>query len=229
MCAADFNHYSNNYRDILRKSLGLFGGKADFFDPYKIACIKKWVTKSKQDLSILDFGCGGGRLTGLMARSFTKATIYGYDMAEKLLEQARVTNQSIDNVHFSVTFPSHEQFDLIIVANVFHHIHVQERKRVLLRLKGVLKHSGCIVIFEHNPINPITRHIVKSCPFDEDAVLIRSRELVALAESCGLNVVQRNYILYFPWSSSLLTRIEGFLRHIPFGGQYMMELANETH
>ncbi len=228
MCAADFNQYSNKYRDILRESLGPFGGRTDFFDPYKIACIKKWVTKSKQELSILDFGCGEGRLTGLIARTFTKATIYGYDVAVKLLEQARVANQSFDNIHFEVSFPSHVQFDLIIAANVFHHIQMQNRKSVLLWLKGFLKDTGCIVIFEHNPINPITRHIVKSCPFDDDVVLIRSREFAALAESCGLNVVQRNYILYFPWPSSLLATIEGFLRHLPFGGQYMMELSNKT-
>jgi len=228
MCAADFNHYSNNYRSLLKESLGPLGGSADFFDPYKIACIKKWVTKSNQDLSILDFGCGEGRLTGLLAHEFITATVYGYDVAEKLLERAKYANQSLDNVHFEDSFPAYVRFDLILAANVFHHISVQDRGRVLLRLKGVLKSAGRIVIFEHNPLNPITRHIVKSCPFDEDSVLISSRALAALAESCGLKVIQRNYILYFPWSSTLLRNIEGFLRHVPLGGQYMMELANKA-
>ena len=39
MCAADFNHYSNNYRDILRETLGSFGGSVDFFDPLRLATI----------------------------------------------------------------------------------------------------------------------------------------------------------------------------------------------
>jgi 2-polyprenyl-3-methyl-5-hydroxy-6-metoxy-1,4-benzoquinol methylase len=228
MCAADFNDYSTNYRDLLRKSLGSFSSNVDYFDSHKIACIRKWVTNGDHEFSILDFGCGEGRLTGLMARTFTRAIIYGYDVAEKLLEQARLANQALGNLHFDSAFPSDARFDLIVAANVFHHIHVQNRANVLLRLKRILNGSGRIIIFEHNPLNPVTRHVVKSCPFDEDAVLIHSRSFALLAETCGLKVIRRNYILFFPWPSAFLEKMEGILRHVPLGGQYMMELAIEA-
>jgi hypothetical protein len=38
-----------------------------------------------------------------------------------------------------------------------------------------LKEDGHFIIFEHNPINPVTRHLVKNCPFDADAVLLSTK------------------------------------------------------
>ena len=40
----------------------------------------------------------------------------------------------------------------------------------------MLKNDGQLIIFEHNPLNPITRKIVKECEYDEDAILLTPKK-----------------------------------------------------
>src|SRR5262249_16146172 len=48
--------------------------------------------------SALDFGCGYGRLTQALARSFTEVT--GVDFAESMLQGARQHNRHVDRVRY---------------------------------------------------------------------------------------------------------------------------------
>ena len=48
-----------------------------------------------------------------------------------------------------------------------------------MELKRVLRAGGACVIFEHNPLNPLTVQAVNTCPFDENAVLIKAPISVA--------------------------------------------------
>ena len=50
----------------------------------------------------------------------------------------------------------------------------------------LLAPGGATVIFEHNPINPVTQHIVATCEFDENAVLIPAGNLEAPPERGGV-------------------------------------------
>ena len=50
----------------------------------------------------------------------------------------------------------------------------------------VLRPGGIAAIFEHNPLNPLTRRVVSNCVFDEDAVLLRRRRARGLLRQAGL-------------------------------------------
>ena len=63
-------------------------------------------------------------------------------------------------------------FDLIFTACVFHHIDADQHVPLFEGLRKLLRPGGVLMVFEHNPINPVTRYIVATCPFDENAVLI---------------------------------------------------------
>jgi hypothetical protein len=96
----------------------------------------------------------------------------------------------------------------------------------LVRLRALLKPGGCIAVFEHNPINPVTRRLVADCAFDEDAVLLSLRETRdLLTRETGLSVRDSGYSLFFPHPLRRLRFLEAILRWLPLGGQYYVVAA----
>jgi hypothetical protein len=78
-----------------------------------------------------------------------------------------------------------------------------------------------IALFEHNPLNPLTRKAVRGCKFDRDAELLGRRETARLLTEAGL-FPRRRYIEFFPRESGLLRRIEVRLGWLPLGAQYVV-------
>ena len=79
--------------------------------------------------------------------------------------------------------------------------------------------GGLVVLFEHNPFNPLTRRAVHGCEFDRDAKLLSRRRASSLLADTGLRPRGR-YIEFFPRESRLLRGIEGRLGWLPLGAQY---------
>jgi hypothetical protein len=55
-------------------------------------------------------------------------------------------------------------------STVFHHIEPEFRPKAIRDISELLRERGNIFIFEHNPFNPITNYLVKTCIFDADAI-----------------------------------------------------------
>lgn len=223
----DFDNYSLNYRDVLKKSLGYFGKNDEFFDKLKLFYIEKWAIKYSEVKDILEFGCGIGKLASLLAKKFPHANVYGYDQSKKSLAVAKEENIRNKNISFGDELLEIKKFDLIVISNVFHHIPHKERVPTLTFLKELLKGKGKIIIFEHNPLNPLTCFIVKICPFDVDAELISRYKFIKTAKSCNLKVINKMYILFTPWSLTIFRCLERFLHQIPLGAQYMLLLEKK--
>ncbi|MGA2916330.1 MAG: class I SAM-dependent methyltransferase [Sedimentisphaerales bacterium] len=222
---ADFDKHSHTYRETLKYSLRLFGGDDKLFDLLKISCIKRWVIRDNNAYDILDFGCGVGKLTGLLAKDFRRSRVVGYDISKESIAVAEEENAGLKNIHFINEFTNEQKYDFIIVANVFHHIDSKQRVDTLCTMKQLLKSGGKIVILEHNPFNPFTRYIVNICPFDIDVRLIWLRNFIKLANISNLRVELRSYVLFFPWQSGVFRTMERVLGRIPLGAQYMLILS----
>jgi SAM-dependent methyltransferase len=194
---ADFDGCAEDYEERLNSCLGPLGGKDDYFHRQKLGCLKRWITGVEPGATILDFGCGIGNLTGLTAQAFPRSTVYGYDVSRKCIEAARKKWGHLGNLTFSNDPPSKGSCQLIIAANVFHHIKPSDRIGELLQLKDILKTGRNIVIFEHNPLNPLTRQIVRACPFDREAELISLSRFLGLAYRSGLRVRLKRYTVFF--------------------------------
>jgi len=220
--SVDFDDYSNAYKEILDSSLWPSGEKAGYFDRYKINCLKRWAYSSTQKILILDFGCGIGKLANLIAHTYPRSTVYGYDVSTKSLELARAKWGHLKNLIFTSRLPDRKLFDLITVANVFHHIQQEDRRETFCHLKTLVKPDGKIAVFEHNPLNPLTLHVVKTCPFDEDAELISLNQFVKLAALCGLRAQLKRYIVFFPKFLRPLRKIEPLIGFLPLGAQYIV-------
>ena len=221
---SDFDGWAEDYEECLNSCIGLSGEKDDYFHLNKLTCLKRWVRGLEPTATILDFGCGIGKLASLTARSFPQSTVYGYDVSPKCIEIARKKWEHIENLSFSTGLPSKTSFDLIIAANVFHHIKPRDRIGKILTLKELIKPGRNIVIFEHNPLNPLARHIVNTCPFDREAELISPSRFMDLAHRSGLRFSLKRYIVFFPRFLSPFRRLEPFLGLLPLGAQYMVFL-----
>jgi hypothetical protein len=74
--------------------------------------------------------------------------------------------------------------------------------------------------FEHNPVNPVTRHIVATCPFDENAHLIAAPELRRRQARAGFSAVEVRYTGFFPGALAALRPLERLMTALPLGAQY---------
>jgi SAM-dependent methyltransferase len=221
----EFDNWAEEYDERLNACIGLSGETDDYFHLYKLNCLKQWLPEMEATATILDFGCGTGKLASLTAQAFPKSTVYGYDISQRSIEVARKKWGHFANLVFSSELPPKRHFDLIMAANVFHHIRPLDRIGKLLQLKDRVKPGRNIVVFEHNPYNPLTRHILEKCAFDREAELISLSSFLGLACGSGLRIRLKRYIVFFPRFLSPLRRLEPFLGFLPLGSQYMLFLG----
>jgi hypothetical protein len=77
-----------------------------------------------------------------------------------------------------------------------------------------------LAIFEHNPVNPVTRYIVASCPFDENAVLIPAPVFAQRQREAGFRDIRTAFTGFFPGPLRALRPLERFMTPLPVGAQY---------
>lgn len=218
-----FDEYAKDYREIHNQNIGLTGVESEYFAEHKINEIKKH--EVAESINFLDFGCGDGITSSFFFKYFSKSKYTGLDVSSDSILQAQSKRTSQAKfIHFNGTkLPfDDEEFDVVFVACVFHHIQFDMHQIILSEILRVLKKGGRLYIFEHNPYNPVTRRIVNTCPFDKDAVLLKPSYLKKSLLNARFNKVKIHYVLFFPRHSffSLFHRFERFLQNIPMGGQY---------
>ncbi|MHC1791181.1 class I SAM-dependent methyltransferase [Solidesulfovibrio sp.] len=220
----DFDDYAADYETLLRQSLGAAGGDLDYFRRRKAAVARR-LLRAAPPRRILEYGCGtGGNLPHLGA-SFPGAFVSGGDISEKSLEQAAATAPAATLYHLGRETPPAASFDLVFVSGVLHHVPPPARASVLAAMAGALAPGGRLLIFEHNPANPLTCRIVARCPFDAGVRLVPPAETEALCRDAGLGRTGRRYVSFVPPALAPLAVIEPLLGWLPLGGQYCVLAA----
>lgn len=217
----DFDQYTQNYNELLREGTKFFSKNEAYFAEYKVKIARREF--SSEPKHVLEYGCGIGRNIPYLRAAFPGATISGSDISAASLEIARQENPGIDFFMENPDVVGSTLYDLIFVAGVFHHIPVEQRLQAMASLHKRLAPGGAVIVFEHNPFNPVTRRIVNDCPFDLDAVLLRPAELKKLYAAAGLHVEGHAYCLFVPPSLSFLLPLEEKLAKLPLGGQYWVK------
>ncbi len=221
----DFDEFAREYKEIQDDHLLFFGEESGYFAEIKASTARDLVFPAPR--RILEFGCGTGMNLGSLAASFPGAELSGCDISEECLRVAANRHPNVDLfVSGREGDTDRKPFDLVFVANVFHHIVPAERGPVLEGLRRRMADGGSLVVFEHNPYNPVTRHLVSTCPFDRDAVLLAPRELRTLVAGVGLMVRSLQYILFFPAFLRRLRFLEKPMRFLPLGGQYCIHATS---
>jgi SAM-dependent methyltransferase len=103
-----------------------------------------------------------------------------------------------------------------------------EREAFVEEMRRVTRPGGLVAIFEHNPLNPLTRKAVRDCPFDEDAILLTRGETRRRLAEAGLAEVEAPYIVFFPREGDLRSRVERRLGWLPLGAQYYVASSRDA-
>jgi SAM-dependent methyltransferase len=222
---ADFDRYQESYTAEVDRAIAFARTDADFFAELKatdLVALSRRHFGAAAQVNALDFGCGTGAIDGLVAPSF--AGVVGVDVSSGLLEAATRANPGIEYRQFDGrTIPyEDDRFDLGFAACVFHHIEPPERPRAAAELARVVRPGGLVVIYEHNPLNPLTRVAVSRCEFDEGVELLRRAETGSLLRGAGLEPIELRYVAVFPWRGRALRALERRLEQLPLGGQYVV-------
>lgn len=219
----DFNEYKNSYTQTIENSLRSSGKKHDFFIQVKAKFLKDIVKiyfPGVEQLHLLDIGCGHGLIHKHLENS--NLNIVGVEVADEVLQLARQSNPNVRYIrHDGKKLPFESpQFDIAMAMCVMHHVPPSDWPKFLSEIKRVLKPTGIVIIFEHNPYNPLTRYIVANNILDEDAVLLSSYQLKKLMHEAGFTRMISRNILFTPFAHSVFRWLDKALGRLPFGAQY---------
>lgn len=219
----EFDQYGGRYEQLIHESISFSGREHGFFLEAKAMWLKDLVRRRlgrPPGVRALDVGCGTGVLhpyLGELARD-----VVGVDPSAEMIERARDANPDVRyEVADGRRLPfSDGAFDFAFTICVLHHVEPAERAGFVSELARVTRPGGLVAVVEHNPLNPLTRLAVHRCAFDDDAVLLGTREARRRLAAADLRVVESRYFLVFPWRGRLVASVERALAGAPLGAQY---------
>ena len=220
-----FDNYVETYKKEVQSSINFIGKDVDFFIELKADLIIKLAGKNFGNLSsikVLDIGSGIGLIDRFLTRKIKN--LYGVDISPGAVENAKKRNPSVNYVSYDGEHLPFEDntFDLTFAINVVHHVPLVMWKNFLNEMHRVLKPGGIAAVFEHNPINPLTRLAVSKCEFDRDAVLLSHKKIKSLFKATGFTLDEDAYIVFFPFRAKLFRSAEGLLKWLPLGAQHFV-------
>ena len=229
-----FDRVARDYEKIHNRSLPPGVRSADFIRQ-RVANVIRWLSDgyAGKEFLYLDFGCGNGRmLKSLLASDAVKPLVeqgrlrlFGFDTSVESIHEAKslMGDDRVCLVSDLNHLPRDVRFDFVISCHVFHHIPPAERAETVERLASRMKPSSRLVIWEHNPFNPMTRMLVKMCPFDGDARLLTLSTTKTLFGKNSFRYREYAYVNVFPprWLRlNAVSATEVKLSRLPIGAQY---------
>lgn len=220
-----FDKYAETYSEQIDKSLGRFGAEHDFFTRHKAWLIEELLKRTDRNaasMSLLDVGCGVGKIHGLLKGKLRE--VAGADVsAESIRVAAKEYNEFEYRTYDGQHLPYEDKsFDMAMAICVFHHIPPSQWQQVANEMIRVVNDNGLILIIEHNPYNPVTRYIVNTCPIDKDAVLLSPHRLRNLFRTAKTKDIKTRSILNIPPKTESLKRIDMNLGWLLIGAQYYL-------
>jgi SAM-dependent methyltransferase len=220
---AAFDKHSATYRETVQQSIAGLGVSYDLATEAKASVIADIVAErhgEKARLDILDVGCGVGTLHRSLRplqRSLTGVDVSGSSIAEAASAQPWARYQAYDGTRLPFEDAS---FDFTLTVCVLHHVAPEQHAHFLAEMRRVTRSGGTVCAIEHNPFNPLTRLAVLRCPFDEDAILLRSGTAKSLLAGAGLMDISARFFLALPFRQPAARAFERTLKGVPLGAQY---------
>ena len=142
---------------------------------------------------LLDVGCGVGTLHPYLAGLFDE--ISGVDISAPCIAEAA---QRCPKNSYAVAAPGAPfaggGYDVTLAVCTLHHVPPKDWQAFVADMARVTRPGGLVCVIEHNPLNPLTRLAVNRCPFDDDAVLLRSGRSEALLRAAGAKNVETRFL-----------------------------------
>lgn len=217
---AEFDGFSEAYQPLLDHAIQLAGEEADYFAEMKAQYVAGLAGRDFTG-KLLDFGCGIGLVSQSLSLLLPDCRLHGFDLSTASLRNIPPTLQ-VKGKFTAVMEELDSDYDLIFAANVIHHVALDLRQSVVKALAARLAPGGRLVIFEHNPLNPLTRWVVSHCAFDAGITLLWPSEVSNYLRQAGILLRKQDYIVFFPRWLAWLRRFESALSWCPLGAQYVM-------
>jgi SAM-dependent methyltransferase len=229
-----FDQVARDYVRIHDRSLPPGVHSADFIRQ-RAAAVSRWIAggTTGSEFCFLDFGCGNGRMLKLLLESSElkplaengRLRLFGHDTSVESIQEAKslAGDAPVRLVNDWRELPPDVRFDFVVSCHVFHHIPPASRASTAKTLRNWMKPRSRLVIWEHNPFNPLTRLLVKMCPFDGDARLLTLTATRRLFRDNAFHPVQHAYVNVCPprWLRfAAWAALEKQLCGLPVGAQY---------
>ena len=223
--ASDFDYISDSYGDQINDVISFGGNEHKFYVDVKRDHLIKIVEQEfgpSDDLVALDLGCGIGVYHDGLLGCFKE--LHATDISANSIQRAKEANPWVKYLHHGAQLLPYqdETFDVVFAICVMHHVPPNDWGMFTQEIYRTLKPGGIALIFEHNPYNPATQYIVRSCEIDKDAVLLRPGKLRSIFAQAGFKRLTTRTILSVPPKGTFLTRADALLGYLPFGAQYYL-------
>src|SRR5262245_60689680 len=223
MARTDYDRYREQYSQDLDHAVSFAGVPHDFFTRARADELLRLARLHLGDparLEALDVGCGIGLTDRYLTGRFRALT--GTDVSPGLLETGA---RDVPGVHYGLAerdrLPfGNNTFDLAFAVCVVQVIEPEGRSRFIAELARVTRPDGLVVVFEHNPYNPLTRLVVRRCTFGEDVRMLGMAKTEHLLQENGVTPVDRGFLLVFPSRRRRILALERALRRLPVGAHY---------
>ena len=227
MTEPEFDRHAQAYRDLHRSNIAVTGEEPSYFAEYKMRDLHELVAHMAlpENGCFLDFGSGIGTSVQPFRAALPAARLVCADVSLASLALSREAHgqdaEHVQIVDGLVPYPD-QHFDGAFACCVFHHIPHAEHVDALREIRRVIKPGGLLMVYEHNPLNPLTVRAVQTCPFDENAVLVKPSRLVEDGRRAGWRLSSRAYRVFFPAALAAWRPLEDKLRWLPLGAQYFV-------
>ena len=223
--AADYDQYRGRYSEELDQAVSFSGADHDFFTRAKAEELLWLVERHLGDaakLDALDVGCGIGLSDRHLAGRFR--LLMGTDVSPGVLETAAQANPGVRyELAERGRLPFDDgTFDVSFAVCVMQVVPPAERPGFVAELARVTRSGGIVVVFEHNPYNPLTRLVVRRCEFGGDAQMLGMGAADRLFRENGIAPIDRGFMLLFPSRRKRVLAVERGLRGLPLGAQYYL-------
>lgn len=165
-----YNSMSHQYDDAIPKHI------ADYLKKKRIKIFQENSLKGK----VLDVGCGTGEILQSLPKNLKK---YGVDISEGMVNIAKVKvldgNFKVGSIT-TLPYPDNS-FDFVYTVAVLHHLITKNNvRRTLKEMYRVTKPGGKIVVWDHNPLNPYWKVLMKKSPQDiGNERLVSAKEIIS--------------------------------------------------
>ncbi|MGH9918111.1 MAG: glycosyltransferase [Nitrososphaerales archaeon] len=221
--AVDFDEIAKRYEEAVNQSVSFTRRNAAFYAERKVEILESIAMRNLQPLrrqSVLDVGCGTGTADRFLKHKVQH--LCGVDVSEEMLAIARRdVPEALYKWYDGDKLPFEDNtFDVVLASCVLHHVPRSNRFKFVSEMNRVARQDGLIVLFEHNPFNPLTRLAVNSCALDKEAILVTSQQTIALMKETGAADPRSCNYLFTPFGGRIARGFDRLLNRLPLGGQY---------
>ncbi|CAH6421556.1 Cap-specific mRNA (nucleoside-2-O-)-methyltransferase [uncultured virus] len=175
---------------------------------YKSKQIVDLLGKGARVSSLLDLGAGDGEIVTTLAKALRTKKDNTYALTVTELAPSTSYTRITYTETGAIPLPD-ASIDLVVMAQVLHHIHAEDRKLVLAEVKRVLSPTGHVVIQEHDYRGDLDTYIaldilhtfwyVKNSENPDGLYLMSKSQTVSMFEKLGMRLEQSTDARRWQW------------------------------